>query len=169
MLTSVFISKVLKEVVSHPDFEKLSEQLQTKLKSIKEMFTEILKLIDSKSKAKTLFAYAQYLYEYHLNVQAIITLQITVETAIAESEGDTSKIGNYDWWQDKGRERLNAIKNQTKQQIAYPLNNLEAFRNQIAHGGGTNKQGIFPNTANIPGIYNSAIHGIENLFKELGL
>ena len=42
--------------------------------------------------------------------------------------------------------------------------NLESFRNQIAHGGGTNRDGHFPQASNIPSIYKSGIRGIKNLF-----
>ena len=74
-------------------------------------------------------------------------------------------IGNYDWWQDEGRTILNKIKSNNWKEIGGPLSNLESFRNQIAHGGGTNKDGNFPQAANIPNIYKSGSRGVENLFN----
>ena len=114
---------------------------------------------------------------HQLNVQAVITLQVAVETCIAEKYGSEDSIGNYEWWQETGRKELNKLKfpnnheygSNNKKQIGLPLNNLENFRNQIAHGGGKNKAGNFPQAANIPGIYESGIRGIKNLFELLGI
>ena len=143
------------------------------LESIKPILEEICKLKNEKFMARTLYNYSQFLYEHQLNVQAVITLQVAVETCIAEKYGEE----NYEWWQETGRKELNKLKfpnnheygSNNKKQIGLPLNNLENFRNQIAHGGGKNKAGNCPQAANIPGIYESGIRGIKNLFELLGI
>ncbi len=147
------------------------------LESIKPILEEICKLKNEKFMARTLYNYSQFLYEHQLNVQAVITLQVAVETCIAEKYGEEDSIGNYEWWQETGRKELSKLKfpnnheygSNNKKQIGLPLNNLENFRNQIAHGGGKNKAGNFPQAANIPGIYESGIRGIKNLFELLGI
>lgn len=133
---------------------------------VKQEMEKFLQLLDETSQAKTFYNYAQFLYEKHLNTQAIITLQVATETAIAEKYGDESKIGDYDWWQGTGKNSLRDIKdNDSKMQKS--LGNLERFRNQIAHGGGKNRLGGFPKAENMPSIYESGKKGVEMLFEYL--
>ena len=113
-----------------------------------------------------------------MNIQAVITLQVTVEAIIVEQFGSPDQYGDYEWWKTTGREKLNQYKfpkdkktkkwNSTEwKDIGNPLTNLEAFRNQIAHGGGKNRDGNYPHAANIPAIYESGKRGVENLFDLL--
>ena len=135
------------------------------LEDVKLFLEEILNCVTSNFMYKSLRKYAEFLFERKLNVQAIITLQVAVETYIAEKNGCRDKIGDYDWWQSEGRALLNKIKKNDWKNIGNPLTNLEGFRNQIAHGGGTNRDGNFPSAANIPNIYKSGLRGIENLIN----
>lgn len=135
------------------------------LEDIKLFLEEILNCVTTEFLYKSLKNYADFLFERNLNVQAIITLQVAVETYIAEKNGCADKIGDYDWWQSSGRTLLNKIKKSDWKNIGNPLTNLEGFRNQIAHGGGTNKDGNFPQASNIPSIYKSGLRGIENLIN----
>ena len=137
------------------------------LSRVQSILEKILDLIDEKSQAKTLYNYSQFLYEHNLNVQAIITLQVAVETSIVEKFGTEKNIGDYEWWQKEGKDHLYSLKGDNWKELCKPLTNLEAFRNQIAHGGGKNKEGNFPLAANIPNIYNSGKRGIDNLFAVL--
>lgn len=141
------------------------ENAPTWLGDVKKIVEQIIKIIDKPSLSSSLFSYAQFLYEKKLNIQAIIALQVCVETFICEKENELNKIGNYDWWQSIGKECLRQIKNANYQNIGKQLNNLEFFRNQIAHGGAKNKDGKFPQASNIPNIYESAKRGVENLLK----
>ncbi len=103
-----------------------------------------------------------------MNVQAVICLQVAVEVCECEHQQCQKYIGNYDWWQDYGKSGLQITKKNNVKEIGSLLSNLEGFRNRIAHGGGPNKDGKFPQAANIPSIYERGKRGLENLFKEYG-
>lgn len=139
------------------------------LNRVKEILESILTFVDETNKPHTLYKYSHYLYEHNLNIQAVITLQVAVEAAIVKSYGTDENLGDYEWWQENGRKSLNKLKGGDWKNLGNPLTNLEAFRNQIAHGGGKNRGGKFPQAANIPNIYESGKRGVENLFKELNL
>lgn len=141
------------------------------LGKVRDDVSKILKAIDAENKtlSDSLLSFSKFLYERKLNVQAVICLQVAVETRICESEHSEDKIGNYDWWQKYGKDILHKIKVKNRKEIGSPLTNLEIFRNQIAHGGGKNKNGNFPHAANIPNIYESGLRGVENLFRELSI
>lgn len=144
---------------------------------VKASLEKIAKL-EAPSVSATLYNYSLFLNEHKLNVQAVITLQVTVEAIIVEKFASPEQYGDYDWWKNTGREKLNQFKfpkdKDTKKwhsdewnNVGKPLSNLEAFRNQIAHGGGKNKEGNYPHAANIPAIYESGKRGVDNLFKLL--
>ena len=137
------------------------------LYSVKKILESIQNIVDENDKPGSLFKYSIFLYEHKLNVQAVITLQVTVEALIVMKYGSEENLGDYDWWQNCGRKNLYKLKGNDWKNLGNPLTNLESFRNQIAHGGGKNRSGGFPQAANIPNIYNSAKRGVENLFKEL--
>ena len=134
------------------------------LYEIKTFLEEFYNYISDETMYMTLYKYAKFLYLRKLNVQSIITLQVAVETYIAEMTNNSENIGNYEWWQNEGKQILYGIKGNNWKQIGEPLRDLEKFRNQIAHGGGTDRDGKYPQAANIPSIYKNGIKGIENLF-----
>ena len=139
------------------------------LSPVKDSIEKIVSLIDEKSVPRTLYNYSKFLYEHHLNVQAVITLQVAAETCIVEVYDPQKCYGDYDWWDKVGHEKLSTIKHQAWKEMGNPLANLEFFRNQIAHGGSKNKEGHFPQAANIPNIYKSGIRGVEALIEHLGI
>ena len=114
-----------------------------------------------------MYEFSNFLYEHKLNIQAVICLQVAVETVICEKFESENYIGDYVWWQETGKKYLQKIKNKNFKNISEPLWNLECFRNQVAHGGARNKDGNFPNAANIPSIYASGLRGVKNLFEYL--
>lgn len=134
---------------------------------IEKVLSEFLPILDEKSESKTLYNFAQFLYSKKLNIQAIIALQISVEVSIAEKMGCKENIGDYDWWQENGKQRLKSIKD-TDSELRDKLNRLEAIRNQVAHGGAKGKytKGV-PQAANIPNIFESSKVGVEKFFKAL--
>lgn len=154
------VAKQIKNVL-----KKSSDYSPKWLEDVRAFLEEIYKCITVEPMYNALYNYANFLYERKLNVQAVITLQVAVEVFIAEINNNSEMIGNYDWWQDEGRKKLNKIKGKNWKDIGGPLTNLESFRNQIAHGGGTNKDGNFPQAANIVNIFKSGKKGVENLFK----
>ena len=139
------------------------------LGNIRAILESLVALIDENHKARSLYNYSKFLYEHNLNVQAIITLQIAVEAAVVSAYHDENKLGDYEWWQEHGKTLLKEQKKKSLKDLRIPLTNLESFRNQIAHGGGKNREGNSPQASNIPGIYQSGIRGVENLFEKLQL
>ena len=139
------------------------------LSNIKAILESLVAIIDENHKARSLYNYSKFLYEHNLNVQAVITLQVAVEAAVVSAYHDENKLGDYEWWQDQGKPFLKEQKKKSRKDLRIPLTNLESFRNQIAHGGGKNREGNFPMASNIPGIYQSGIRGVENLLEELQL
>lgn len=139
------------------------------LSPVKDSIEKIVSLIDVKSVPRTLYNYSKFLYEHHLNVQAVITLQVAAETMIVDNFDPGKKYGDYDWWEKIGSKELYKIKGKDLKNMGNPLNNLEYFRNQIAHGGSKNKDGNYPQAANIPNIYKSGIRGVEALFAYFGV
>lgn len=136
-------------------------------KEIIKVLSEFLSILDENSEGKTLFNFAQFLYSKKLNIQAIIALQISVEVSIAQKFGNDENIGDYDWWQEIGKQKLKCIKN-TDSDLREKLNRLETIRNQVAHGGSKGKHTKgFPQAANIPNIFESSKIGVEKFFKIL--
>lgn len=128
------------------------------------------KIYSSKSEARTIFNFAKYLRERDLNTQAIISLQLAVETACAEKSDNPEKNkGNYDFWQSEGKiTRKEVISSDCglKRQIL----NLESFRNQIAHGGAKSiKTYAFPSSDSIAKNFDSGAKGVETFLSILGL
>lgn len=138
---------------------------------IKSFLAEFYKKIYSpKSEARTIFNFAKYLRERDLNTQAIISLQLAVETACAEKSDNPEKNkGNYDFWQSEGkitRKEVISSDSTLKRQIL----NLESFRNQIAHGGAkSNKTNAFPSSDSIAKNFDSGAKGVETFLSILGL
>jgi len=129
--------------------------------------------------AKIVWEYSKLLREKDLITQAVIALQVTVETAITE-KFDSSKIGDYEWFngyinydvnppqkiEGVGRNRFAELRKKD-QGMSFDLGQLERLRNQIAHGGGKDKKGNNPHQANIPGILKSIDNAISSLFNAL--
>jgi len=132
--------------------------------------------------AKTVWEYSKILREKNLTTQAVIALQVAVETAIAEkfAPGQPDKIGNYEWFNGShgsktkkrvkpvGDKKLSAIcEEKENKELAISLRKLEGFRNRIAHGGGQDTQGNFPSRANAKGILEPIDDAIQKLFTIL--
>ena len=163
-LQIVEVSKQLKN-----SLKKYPENAPAYLDKVKNSVEKICKLInaENKSLSLSLYEFSKFLYEHKLNVQAVICLQVAVETAICEHFASENQIGDYKWWKDYGQDNLKKIENENKKDLKIPLTNLEYFRNQVAHGGAKNRDGNFPHAANIPSIYESGLRGAENLIKIL--
>ena len=127
--------------------------------------------------AKSVWNYSKLLREKYLITQAIIALQVVVETAISEHI-DSSKIGNYDWfygYYDSQNNRVDGIGNNKLKNIiknhyflSSPFEKLKTLRNQIAHGGGKEKNTEnYPHQANINGILKPIDKAIQELFSIL--
>ncbi len=138
------------------------------LEKVKFSLENYLSIVSKENLSESLLSYAKYLYSLRLNTQAIITLQLAVETSVTLKEASYDRIGDYEWWQNYGRESLNKLMNERSTDLRKSLKNLEYFRNQIAHGGAKNREtGGFPNAQNIPSIYSSSLKGVERLLRIL--
>jgi len=146
---------------------------------VRNRLTDIHKKINPKNGekypvAKTAWEYSKLLREKNLTTQAVIALQVVQETAMTEKL-DKDQIGNYDWFNgdlglsqgltEKPRQQLSKIRKKMK--MGKTLEDIEYLRNQIAHGGGKDKQGEYPHQANIPGILKPIDSAIEELFIAL--
>lgn len=138
------------------------------LGKVKAELETIASIIDEVDKATSLLRYSEYLYARKLNVQAVITLQVAVETAVVMKYGSEDKLGDYDWWQSNGKEILRQMKGENWKEMGNPLKNLERFRNQVAHGGGMDSYTkAYPQAANIPAIYENGRRGVKQLLTLL--
>lgn len=132
------------------------------LGGIKSKIAEYADLL-GRTRAHTLKNYSQYLFRHQLSTQAVIALQVAVETAIALKYGYEDSIGDYKWWQNNGREHLNELKRGNFTMLQ-ELSDLEGMRNRIAHGGGKNKYlNKNKKAMSIEQIYKNAIEGVDAL------
>lgn len=124
---------------------------------------------DEESLSKTFYNYSKFLHERNLNVQAVITLQVAVEACIIEKFANIDEqLGDYDWWQDYGKDNLKALKGDNWKEIGEPLRSLENFRNQAAHGGAKDKKTKqYPSASNVDTIYCKGLKGVEKLFEAI--
>lgn len=161
-LQIVEVSRQLKN-----SLKKYPDNAPAYLDKVKNSVEKICRLINAENKklSLSLYEFSKFLYEHKLNIQAVICLQVAVESAVCERFASENQLGNYDWWKDFGQNELRKIESENKKDLKIPLTNLEYFRNQVAHGGARNKDGNFPNAANIPSIYESGLCGFENLIK----
>lgn len=149
--------------------KKVPEDLPSYWNKIIDFLNELIKINENKTDARTLFDFAVFLYNKKLYVQSIITMQETVEMAVGEYNNCKEYVGDYDWWQESGKKLLNEEKKKDSK-MKEKLNNLEYFRNQIAHGGGKSKRMKgFPQISNIEAIYNSGKAGVEKLLEMFNL
>jgi CRISPR-associated Csx2 family protein len=130
--------------------------------------------------AKTVWKYSKLLRTKNLVTQAVIALQVVVETSIAEkyAKNDPSKIGDYSWYNGYfnkkksikvngiGETKLNNICKKNKE-LGDTLDELEIQRNNIAHGGGKNKKGKYPNLTDVKLLLQKIDHYIMELFTIL--
>ncbi|MCR5765241.1 MAG: TM1812 family CRISPR-associated protein, partial [Treponema sp.] len=165
----------------------LPAEKSTILQDVVDALQPICNLRDERM-SRTIYNYARFQYEHGLIVQSIISLQIAVETAIAEryevkdAAGNNTSIGDYLWYYGGyrydnsgnkitikaiGSPKLKAIWN-TNMKMKQKLRNLEHFRNQVAHGGARNPDtGGFPLVQNLAAQYTSGKEGVELLFRYL--
>lgn len=137
------------------------------LSKIKKSLESMDKLVIDNNVPRTLLNYAKYLYDRNLNTQAIITLQITVESSVAIKNGrNVDELGDYDWWQNYGKNYLRNSKNQNWKDLK-DLQTLEKIRNQIAHGGGKDKLNGKPSASNLPNIFKKSFSCVEKLLEIL--
>ena len=142
----------------------------------KEIFMKLsVKDNDKYPVARTVWQYSQLLREKKLITQAVIALQVVVEASITEKM-DRSKIGDYVWFncdnpmslglRENANQQLKEIRRNHKK-IKEPLEQLEYLRNQIAHGGGKDRNENYPHQANINGILKHIDDAIQELFTIL--
>jgi len=149
---------------------------------VRNKLAEIYKRLNQKDdekypNAKTVWEYSKLLREKNLITQAVIALQVVSETAIAEKY-DPSKIGDYRWFNGYhdlktlkkfggvGIKKLKRIRKKNTV-MSTSLSRLEGLRNQIAHGGGKDRNGNFPHYVNIERILKPIDSAIEELFTAL--
>ncbi|GHS91098.1 CRISPR-associated protein [Planctomycetales bacterium] len=134
-----------------------SSDAQPWVTDAKNELAAIYKKLFHSTTSETLRAYSRLLESKGLLTQAVITLQIALETAVTEKYGAPENIGDYDWWQETGKSKYIEIKKQIEsddgKSQSEPLWQIENLRNGIAHGGARDrKSGSFAHIANLPKI-----------------
>ena len=128
--------------------------------------------------AVSVWEYSKLLRERKLITQAVIALQVVVETAIAEKYGGPEKIGNYVWfygyfdtWEKIKIKGIGVAKlreaYKRDKTVRHVLNDLGDLRNQIAHGGGKDEKEEYPHQAMIKGRLKPVDAAIQQLFAIL--
>lgn len=138
------------------------------MKDLSKFLTNFKNLLNENSLAETLFSFSKFLHDHKLNTQAIITLQVAVETFIAEKyktdnpEDIIDHTGDYDWFQNTGKEILFEKKN-SNDELYRNLKALLDMRNRIAHGGGKGRNGGYAKPENFESYFQKAVNGFELL------
>ncbi len=137
------------------------------VQSVKKELSVIYNRLNKNTVSSVLFEYALFLEEKRLYTQAVIALQVCVETIAAEHNGlNYEQFGDYDWMQNYGKDTLYKLKGMLTKNTRAAINDIEFFRNQIAHGGAKDKKtGNFPNAANLKNILAGGKKAIGELME----
>jgi CRISPR-associated Csx2 family protein len=95
------------------------------------------------------FAFALILEEKDLMTQAVIAMQVAVESRIVEYRYDDRHLGDYSYWIEPGGPR-DFKRDLEREHGLLQLRELEAQRNRIAHGGGSQSHKRPPSLVRLP-------------------
>jgi CRISPR-associated DxTHG motif protein len=140
--------------------DELSIKVPEWVNEIRSILAEIYGALNDKSIVAILRKYSKLLEKKGLFTQAVIALQVALETAVVLRYGSEEHIGNYKWMQkqigkmpdqfyyfdlaNKDQKNINAG-------LMNSLKDLADLRNQIAHGGAkSSKTGSYPSAADLP-------------------
>lgn len=134
---------------------------------IRDFLNEIHKKIADEDTAVMLYKYALFLAEKKLYTQAVIALQVAVETKVIMHFSDSDKIGDYEELQKiKVNNEYTTLRNKFGNWRLYAL---EESRNQIAHGGGkSKKQKGEPQAVNIKKQFSAGERTVKEFFNFIG-
>jgi hypothetical protein len=108
------------------------------------------------------------LEEKKLITQAVITLQMALETAITEKYASQDYIGDYDWWQKYGDDFYKEEKRKLSREDKDVLYKIEDLRNKIAHGGNKDRHTKeYPSIANLPNLLKQGNKAADKLFAQI--
>ncbi|AEF84098.1 putative crispr-associated protein, family [Treponema primitia ZAS-2] len=87
--------------------------------------------------SEVLRSFSALLEQHGLFIQAIITLQVALETRTIEAFGSPDDIGDYSAWHDIDGPNYQKNYQQKREalNVVHPLRDIESIRNAIAHGG----------------------------------
>lgn len=113
-----------------------------------------------------LVQYSNLLEKKKLITQAVITLQVAIETRVVETYGNKTDIGNYQKWvNDYSKKYKNLL---TEYKLKEVFSGLEWIRNQIAHGGASSKKNeMYKKMGNLKPVLKNAKSKIKELFNIL--
>lgn len=120
--------------------------------------------------SRLIYEFSKMLYEKRLYTQAVIALQVTVESFALEESNNLNMLGDYEFYKNKikcdFRKKLRQEYKDTNKNAE--ISRLEHLRNNIAHGGSIDPSTkSFPKAENIERQYNSAIYSVGKLLKKL--
>lgn len=164
---SLQITEVLKTMATalKCDISKSPEWV----KDVYEEIKNIYKQLKQDKTSRTLFEYAKFLESKALYTQAVIALEVCIETAVAEINGFTEEqFGDYEWWQseDGGKKQLRDMRYQLDKQTSFAINDITNIRNAVAHGGSKDKfSGEFPTAAALKKILKDGKTAVLKFFE----
>jgi CRISPR-associated Csx2 family protein len=146
----------------------LADDVPQWVKDVHRGLTVIYDRLQSNSVSMCLRAYSKLLEEKQLIAQAVITLQMAVETIITEKYAP-DHVGEYEWWQKYGDDFYKKEKRKLSWNDKDALYKIEDLRNAIAHGGNKDKRTKeYPSTANLPGLLKQGNKAADKLFAQIG-
>jgi CRISPR-associated Csx2 family protein len=135
---------------------------------IRHFLLHILRSITGNTKGERLLAYAKLLEEHRLTVQAVITLQTAIETAVTEKFGNDSYIGNYEWWQEHGKDEYYRLREECTPDDQRALSEIEYIRNTAAQAGARDRNTkLYPSAESISAVLEKGKNAVDGLFKVL--
>jgi CRISPR-associated Csx2 family protein len=155
----------------------LKEKMQNEpawVSDVRNFLDDIHNRLSDTSVSKILRKYSKLLEEKGLITQAVIALQVALETAVAEKYAGADYIGDYEWIQNDiygGKLRIKNIRDTIKARNRADFDALlalENMRNKIAHGGSLDrKSNSYPSAASIPAILKKGNRAADIFFEVL--
>lgn len=138
------------------------------VKAVRQFLSSIAESLSAESVSGRLLKYSELLEAHNLLVQAVITLQTAVETAVTEKYGNESYFGDYGWWHEYGKEEYERIKHTLTPDYQEFLRKIEIVRNGAAHAGGRDKYTKeYPSVSSLPGVFREGRAAVLSLFHVL--
>lgn len=135
---------------------------------VADYLSDIYTRLNNDKVSETLRNYSRELENHGLVTQAVIALQVAIEAAVAEKFGPADAIGNYDWYQEEGKQFFADVVAKLEYHKKQNIYQIEWLRNQIAHGGARDKKtGEYPSVVNISRVFTNGKSAALSFFKEL--
>lgn len=140
------------------------EGLPAWVADVKRFLESLHHSLGGKGLAESLFSLAELYEARHMEIQAVMTLRICVETCILQSIGES--VGDYKAWSERGWKELQDKTRRFSKEENDAFNGLREMRNKVAHGGGINAvKGIPLKFAERSGCLKTFKPAVQHLLK----